>query len=90
METDIKLASKAIQVQNEKSIFTLKVNKVRLYERVKNLSLIAFSLIYATAIFASYTSQSELTGELLIVGVILCLIAFIAFHPKNQFKSKTK
>lgn len=90
METDIKWSSSAIQVRNEKSIFTLQINKSKLFAFSKIIALATFFLLYAIVVVMSYLADSALFSELLKVGVILGLVAFVAFKSKNNFKSKSE
>ncbi|GAA0713693.1 hypothetical protein GCM10009430_05800 [Aquimarina litoralis] len=90
METDIKWSSSAIQVHNEKSILTLQINKSKLFTFSKIIALVAFVLLYAVVAVMSYMANSALFSELLKVGTILGLVAFVAFKSKNNFKSKSE
>ncbi|MBW1298926.1 hypothetical protein [Aquimarina litoralis] len=89
METDIQWSSRTIQVLNEKSVLTLKINKSKFFNTSKIIGLIVFFAVYVTATILSYFAKSELFPELLKVGFVIGLIAFVTIKSKNNFKSKS-
>ena len=90
MKTQMNLSQKVIQVCNDDYIFMLKINKVKLINKVKTIGVFLFFLIYLIVTTLSYAQSSEMFYKLIEFGVVFTLISFIALNPVNKFKFKSK
>lgn len=86
MQTNVKIPTRPIQINNGNSTLTLKIEKSQLAATARKLAVVLLFIILGVLLVTTYNSGNPQFWPLLKVTGILSMIAFIANKSNNTFK----
>ena len=84
MQTNVKITTRAIRVDNDPSTLTLKIDKAQLITFARKLSIVLLFAVLGVLLFVTYGSDGFQFWPLVKVTAIIGLITFVALMGNRR------